>query len=128
MTMASTNGRTVSVIMPAYNEEGGIREAVDAVQRHSALRQQLESLGVTNHERAGAAAFRDPHTVRTTSGNVLKLLDNSGDQGCAAARQLYWCATEEEPVKAEQRRVADIVTHFLIQTVRVDAILVQKYQ
>lgn len=31
---ASTSGRTVSVVMPAYNEEGGIREAVDAVQRH----------------------------------------------------------------------------------------------
>lgn len=34
MSGASANGRTVSVIMPAYNEEGGIREAVDAVQRH----------------------------------------------------------------------------------------------
>src|SRR5947199_2571357 len=42
-----------------------VREVVGAVRAHSCLRQQLDSLGVTVHERAGAARFAGPHTVET---------------------------------------------------------------
>ncbi len=35
------------------------------MRAHSSLRRQIDSLGVTVHERAGAARFADPHTVET---------------------------------------------------------------
>jgi len=38
------------------------------VRAHSALREQLESLGVTVHENVGAARFVDPHNIETGSG------------------------------------------------------------
>ena len=45
-----------------------VREVVADVVQHSSLRQQLESLGVTVHEQAGASRFIDPHTIVTDSG------------------------------------------------------------
>ena len=49
-----------------------VREVVSDVRAHSALRQQLESLGVTVHENVGAARFADPHIIETASGLRLE--------------------------------------------------------
>ena len=45
-----------------------VREVVTDVVAHSSLRQQINSLGVTVHENAGAVRFADPHTVVTEAG------------------------------------------------------------
>ena len=45
-----------------------VREVVDDVRAHSTFREQIESAGVTVHERAGTARFVDPHTIETESG------------------------------------------------------------
>jgi dihydrolipoamide dehydrogenase len=45
-----------------------VREVVADVRAHSTLRQQIDSLGVTVHERAGNARFLDAHTVQTETG------------------------------------------------------------
>ena len=44
-----------------------VREVVEDVRRHSALREHIDRLGVTLHERAGTARFVDPHTIETES-------------------------------------------------------------
>lgn len=49
-----------------------VREVVSDVRAHSSLRQQIDALGVTVHERAGAAHFVDPHTVETEVGPRLR--------------------------------------------------------
>jgi len=49
-----------------------VREVVDDVRAHSSLRRQIDSLGVTVHEHAGAARFTDPHTVGAESGLRLR--------------------------------------------------------
>ena len=45
-----------------------VREVVREVQANSTFRGQIDSLGVTVHERAGSARFVDPHTLVTASG------------------------------------------------------------
>ena len=45
-----------------------VREVVHDVRAHSAFRGQIDSLGVTVCERAGAARFADPHSIETESG------------------------------------------------------------
>src|SRR6516165_10072402 len=45
-----------------------VREVLNDVRAHSAFRNQIDSLGVTVHEQAGAARFTDPHTILTESG------------------------------------------------------------
>src|SRR4029077_1896272 len=47
---------------------GRVREVVHDVLAHSAFRGQIDSLGVTVCERAGAARFADPHSIETESG------------------------------------------------------------
>lgn len=47
-------------------------EVVAVVRAHSSLRQQLDSLGVTVHENAGAARFTDPRTIETERGRRLQ--------------------------------------------------------
>lgn len=47
-------------------------EIVDDVRAHSALRQRIDALGVTVHEKAGAARFVDDHTIQTESGLRLE--------------------------------------------------------
>jgi dihydrolipoamide dehydrogenase len=49
-----------------------VREVVCDVRAHSFLRQQVDSLGVTVHEHAGAARFLDPHAIETKSGLRLE--------------------------------------------------------
>jgi pyruvate/2-oxoglutarate dehydrogenase complex dihydrolipoamide dehydrogenase (E3) component len=49
-----------------------VREVVDDVQAHSAFRTQIDSAGVSLHERTGAARFTDRHTVETASGLRLQ--------------------------------------------------------
>jgi len=49
-----------------------VREVVDDVRAHSAFRAQIDSVGVSVYERAGAARFTDPHTVETESGLRLQ--------------------------------------------------------
>ena len=49
-----------------------VREVVDDVQAHSAFREQIDSVGVTVYDRAGAARFIDPHTIETESGLKLQ--------------------------------------------------------
>ncbi|MGH7000798.1 MAG: dihydrolipoyl dehydrogenase family protein, partial [Stellaceae bacterium] len=44
-----------------------VGEVVDNVRAHSALRGQIDALGVTVYERAGVARFADPHTIETES-------------------------------------------------------------
>lgn len=45
-----------------------VREVVDDVRAHSALRGQIDSAGVTVYEQAGTARFVDLHTIETESG------------------------------------------------------------
>src|SRR5262245_25878615 len=49
-----------------------VHEVVNDVRAHSAMRQQLDALGVTVHEQAGAAHFADPHTIVTEAGLRLQ--------------------------------------------------------
>jgi dihydrolipoamide dehydrogenase len=49
-----------------------VREVVNDVRAHSSLRQQIDALGVTVHEQAGAARFVDPHTIETEGGLRLQ--------------------------------------------------------
>lgn len=49
-----------------------VGEVVEDVRTHSALRGQLDSLGVKILERMGPAHFVDPHTVETESGLRLR--------------------------------------------------------
>src|SRR5215831_12111595 len=49
-----------------------VREVLNDVRAHSAFRKQIDSLGVTIHEQAGAARFTDPHTILTESGLQLQ--------------------------------------------------------
>jgi dihydrolipoamide dehydrogenase len=49
-----------------------VREVVDDVRANSALRPQIDSLGVTVHEHAGVARFTDEHTIKTESGLKLQ--------------------------------------------------------
>jgi pyruvate/2-oxoglutarate dehydrogenase complex dihydrolipoamide dehydrogenase (E3) component len=49
-----------------------VRAVVDDVCAHSAFRGQIDSLGVTVYEQAGAARFADPHTIETGSGLRLQ--------------------------------------------------------
>src|SRR5215831_1716488 len=51
---------------------GRVGEVVDDVRAHSALREQIDGLGVTVHEQAGRARFVDPHTIETESGLRLR--------------------------------------------------------
>lgn len=45
-----------------------VREVVSDVQRHAALRAQIDAAGVLVHERTGAAHFVDAHTIETERG------------------------------------------------------------
>ena len=45
-----------------------MREVVRDVQSNSAFRSQIDSLGVTVHEKAGSACFVDQHTLETATG------------------------------------------------------------
>src|SRR5262245_11296821 len=45
-----------------------VREVVNDVRAHSALRKEIDSLGVTIYEKAGAARFADQHTIETEGG------------------------------------------------------------
>lgn len=49
-----------------------VNEVVNDVRAHSTLRAQIDSLGVTVHERAGNARLADPHTIETESGLRLR--------------------------------------------------------
>ena len=49
-----------------------VRDVVTDVSAHSSLRRQIDSLGVTVHEQAGAASFVDPHTIVTERGLRLQ--------------------------------------------------------
>jgi dihydrolipoamide dehydrogenase len=49
-----------------------VREVVNDVRTNSSLRPQIDSLGVTVHERAGDARFTDEHTIETESGLKLQ--------------------------------------------------------
>ena len=49
-----------------------VREVVNDVQAHSAFREQIDSVGVTVYDRAGAARFIDAHTIETESGLKLQ--------------------------------------------------------
>ena len=49
-----------------------VREVVHDVSAHSALRGQIDSVGLTVHERAGRVHFADPHTIETEGGLRLQ--------------------------------------------------------
>jgi pyruvate/2-oxoglutarate dehydrogenase complex dihydrolipoamide dehydrogenase (E3) component len=49
-----------------------VHKVVKDVRAHSSLRQQIDSLGVTVHERAGIARFADTHTIETERGLRLQ--------------------------------------------------------
>ena len=49
-----------------------VSEVVTDVRAHSTWRQQIDSLGVTVHERAGNVRFVDAHTIQTESGLRLQ--------------------------------------------------------
>jgi dihydrolipoamide dehydrogenase len=49
-----------------------VREVVDDVRAHSALREQIDFLGAAVYEKAGVARFADPHTIETENGLRLQ--------------------------------------------------------
>ena len=49
-----------------------VREVVSEVDAQSSLRPQIDALGVTVHEQAGAARFADAHTIETKGGLRLQ--------------------------------------------------------
>ncbi len=49
-----------------------VREVVEGVRQHAALRQQIDAAGVTVCDHAGAVRFTDPHTVETMDGRRLR--------------------------------------------------------
>ncbi len=49
-----------------------VREVVTDVLAHSSLREQIDSAGVTVHEKAGPARFADPHTIVSEAGLRLQ--------------------------------------------------------
>src|SRR5438132_3543518 len=49
-----------------------VREIVGDVRAHSSVREQIDSLRVTVHEKAGAARFVDAHTIETERGLRLE--------------------------------------------------------
>jgi pyruvate/2-oxoglutarate dehydrogenase complex dihydrolipoamide dehydrogenase (E3) component len=49
-----------------------VREVIDDVRTHSVFREQIDSVSVTLHERAGAARFVDAHTIETDAGLRLQ--------------------------------------------------------
>jgi pyruvate/2-oxoglutarate dehydrogenase complex dihydrolipoamide dehydrogenase (E3) component len=49
-----------------------VREVVGEVVAHSSLREQIDAVGVTVHENAGAARFADPCTIVTENGLRLQ--------------------------------------------------------
>jgi dihydrolipoamide dehydrogenase len=49
-----------------------VREVVEDVNRHSALRAQIDALGVRVHEHAGEVRFIAPHTLETADGVRLE--------------------------------------------------------
>src|SRR5574341_1658788 len=49
-----------------------VREVVEGIRSHSALRNRIETLGVSVHEKVGTARFVDPHTIETDSGLRLQ--------------------------------------------------------
>ncbi len=49
-----------------------VREVVNDVRAHIAVRQRIDALGVTVHEQADAARFADPHTIVTEAGLRLQ--------------------------------------------------------
>jgi dihydrolipoamide dehydrogenase len=51
---------------------GRVREVVQDVRAHSALREHVDRVGVTLLERAGTARFVDPHTIETERGQRLQ--------------------------------------------------------
>ena len=58
-----------------------VREVVRDVQANSTFRSQIDSLGVTIHEKAGSARFVDQHTLETTTGlrlNAAKIIICTG--------------------------------------------------
>src|SRR5215813_2008811 len=62
-----------------------VREVVNDVREHSALRGQIDSLGVAVYEQTGSARFADPHTVETESGMRLqaeKIISCRDHSGC----------------------------------------------
>jgi pyruvate/2-oxoglutarate dehydrogenase complex dihydrolipoamide dehydrogenase (E3) component len=51
---------------------GRVREIVEDVRSHSALREHVDRLGVVLHEHAGSARFVDSHTIQAENGLVLR--------------------------------------------------------
>ncbi|HYV07771.1 MAG TPA: NAD(P)/FAD-dependent oxidoreductase [Blastocatellia bacterium] len=49
-----------------------VREVVDDVSAHSALRGQIDLAGVAVHERVGSVSFAGPHAIETESGLLLQ--------------------------------------------------------
>jgi pyruvate/2-oxoglutarate dehydrogenase complex dihydrolipoamide dehydrogenase (E3) component len=49
-----------------------VRTVVNEVRAHSVFRGQIDALGVTVYEQAGAARFADPHSIETESGLRLQ--------------------------------------------------------
>src|SRR6478609_4841265 len=62
-----------------------VREVVADVRAHSTWRQQIDSLDVTVHERAGNVRFVDAHTIQTESGLRLRA-DSSASHGGVGTR------------------------------------------
>ena len=66
-------GITVSEPVLDYSRlVGRVRGIVKDVRTNSSLRHQIDSFGVTIHERAGMARFIDPHTIETRTGLRLQ--------------------------------------------------------
>jgi len=49
-----------------------VREVVEEVRTHSAVRRRMDDVGVTLYEHTGTARFVDPHTILTESGLRLQ--------------------------------------------------------
>jgi pyruvate/2-oxoglutarate dehydrogenase complex dihydrolipoamide dehydrogenase (E3) component len=77
-----------------------VREVTNDVRAHSAFRGQIDSVGVTVHERAGIARFIDPHTIETDSGLRLQaekvIVCTGGVSRRLSVPGIEWTATHSD--------------------------------
>ncbi len=77
-----------------------VREVVSDVRAHSTLRKQIDSLGVSVYEHAGAARFVAPHNIETESGISLEaekiILCTGGVSRRLQVNGFEWTATHSD--------------------------------
>jgi cellulose synthase/poly-beta-1,6-N-acetylglucosamine synthase-like glycosyltransferase len=96
---------TVTVIVPAYNEEGGIRDTLDALMQQTARPERIIVVDDCSQDNTGPVA-------REYGVEVLRPPHNLGSKAKAQNYALPYCATDLVlPVDADTILAADYVEH-----------------